>query len=82
MTTIVQILVFHVVFSPSSSIALKWAFFAAPVKYRMLADSPRTRILGKVDGQLLHAHWWLQSLILDAHTLLRFEQRRVWAEDD
>ena len=24
-----------------------------------MADSLQTRILGKVDGQSLHAHWWL-----------------------
>ena len=35
----------------------------------VMADSLQTRILWKVDGQFLHAHWWLQSLILDAQTL-------------
>ena len=48
----------------------------------MMAYFSQTRIFKKVDGQFVHGRWWLQSLILDVHTLLRFEQRRVWAEDD
>ena len=38
---------------------------------------------GKVDGQCLHARWWLQSAILDAQTpALHFAQAKVWADDD
>ena len=37
---------------------------------------------GKVDGQLLHARWWLLSAILGVHTLLHFGQTKIWAEDD
>ena len=25
----------------------------------MMAHSAQTRLVGKVDGQFLHAHWWL-----------------------
>ena len=48
----------------------------------MIADSSQTRILRRLLGQSLHARWWLWSLFLDAHTLLRFGQTKVWAEDD
>ena len=48
----------------------------------MMADSSQTRIVGKVDDQLLHARWWLQTRILDAHTLLHFGQAKVWVEDN
>ena len=48
----------------------------------MMADSSQTRIFKKVDGQFVHGRWWLQSLILDVHTLLHFGQAKVWAEDD
>ena len=47
----------------------------------MMADSSQMRILGKVDGQFLHAPWWLRRPILDAHTLLHFGQTKVWDED-
>ena len=40
-----------------------------------MTDSLQTRILGKVDSQILHAHWWQLSLILDVHTLLHFGQK-------
>ena len=36
----------------------------------------------KVDGQFLHARWWLQSPMINAHTLLHFGQTKIWAEDD
>ena len=48
----------------------------------MMADFSQTRILGKVDGQFLHARWRPQSPILDAHTLLHFVYEEVLAEDD
>ena len=48
----------------------------------MMAHCSQTKIFGKVDGQLLHAHWWLLRPILDAHTLLHFGQTKVWDEDD
>ena len=48
----------------------------------MMAHSLQTRIVGKVDGQFLHACWWLWSLIPDAHTLLHFGQTKVWPEDN
>ena len=50
--------------------------------YGVMADSSQTRILGKLDGQFLHARWWLQCPILDAQTLLHFGQAKVWDEDD
>ena len=37
---------------------------------------------GKVDGQFMHARWWLLSPILDVHTLLHCGQVKVSAEDD
>ena len=40
-------------------------------------DASQTRIIRKVDGQFLHAHWWLKSPILIAHTLLHFGQTKV-----
>ena len=43
----------------------------------MVAGSSQTRIFGKVDGQFLHARWWLQNLILDVHTLLYFGQAKA-----
>ena len=48
----------------------------------LMADSSQTRDLGKVDGQFLHARWWLLSATLDAQILLHFRQGKVWAEDD
>ena len=36
----------------------------------------------EVDDHFLHARWWLQSPILDAHTLLNFGQTKVWDKDD
>ena len=48
----------------------------------MMAYFSQTRIFKKVDGQFVHGRWWLQSLILDVHTLLHFGQAKVLAEDD
>ena len=48
-------------------------------KYVMMAYPSQTRIFGKVDGQFLHARWWLQSPILDVQTLLHFGQAKVWS---
>ena len=53
----------------------------SPSPYTMV-DSPQTRILWKVGGQLLHDHWWLDSRILDVQTLLHFGPARLWAEED
>ena len=47
----------------------------------LMAHSSQTRNLGKVDGQFLHARWWLLSATLDAQILLHFGQTKVWAED-
>ena len=47
-----------------------------------MAPSSLTRIVGKVDGQFLHARWWLHGPILDAHSLPHFGQTKVWDEDD
>ena len=46
-----------------------------------MAHSLQMRIVGKVDGQFLHARWWLYRPILDAHTLLHFGQTKVCDED-
>ena len=46
-----------------------------------MAHSSQTRIVWKVDGQFLHARWWLQRPILDAHPLLHFGQMKVWDAD-
>ena len=47
----------------------------------MMAHSSQT-IFGKVDGQFLHARWWLEIPILDVHPLMHFGQMEVWDEDD
>ena len=47
----------------------------------MMAHSSQTRIVGNVDGQFLHARWWLKRPILDAHPLPHFGQTKVWDED-
>ena len=47
----------------------------------MMTHSSQTRIVGKIDGQFLHARWWLQRPILDAHPLPHFGQTKVWDED-
>ena len=47
-----------------------------------MAPSSLTRIVGTVDGQFLHARWWLHGPILDAHSLPHFGQTKVWDEDD
>ena len=46
-----------------------------------MAHSSQTTIVGKVDGQFLHARWWLERPILDAHSLAHFGQTKVWDED-
>ena len=46
----------------------------------MMALSSQARIVGKVDGQLLHA-WWLWGPILDAHPSPHFGQTKVGDED-
>ena len=43
---------------------------------------PADEGFGKVDGQFMHTRWWLQTPILDAHTLLHFGQTKVWVEHD
>ena len=48
----------------------------------MMVDSSQMGMFGKAGGQFLHACWWLYNLILDAHTLLRFGQANVLAQDD
>ena len=48
----------------------------------MMADSSQTRVLGKVEGQFLHARLWLQGPILDAQTPLHFGRTKVWVEED
>ena len=47
----------------------------------VMANSSQTRTVGKVDGQFLHARWWLQRSILDAHPLPHFRQAKDWDED-
>ena len=47
----------------------------------MKAHSSQTRLVGKVDGQFLHARWWLGRPILDVHPLPHFGQMKVWDED-
>ena len=44
--------------------------------FMMMAAYLQARIFEKVDGQFLHAHWWLRSLILDVHTLMHFGQTK------
>ena len=46
--------------------------------YDMVADDDS----GKVDGQSLHARWWLKSASLYVQTPLYFGQKKMWAEDD
>ena len=46
----------------------------------VMAHSSQTRIVRKVDGQFLHARWWLCRPILDAHPLPHFGQTKVWNE--
>ena len=59
------------------------ALQSSPDVYRvMMAHSSQTRIVWKVDGQFLHARWWLQRPILDAHTQQNIGQTKVWVEDD
>ena len=48
----------------------------------MMVDSSQTRIFRKVDGQFLHARWWLQSPILVARTLLLLGQTKVYNVDN
>ena len=43
----------------------------------MMAQSSQTRIVGRVDGQFLHARRWL-----DVHAQQLFGQTKVWTEDD
>ena len=46
-----------------------------------MAHSSQTRIVGKVDGQFLHARWWLYRSILNAHPLPHFGQTKVLGKD-
>ena len=57
--------------------------FSFPIRIMMMvmAHCSQTRIVGKVDGQFLHARWWLLGPILDAHPLPQFGQTKVWDED-
>ena len=48
----------------------------------MMAHSSQTRYIGEVDGQFLHARWWLWSPILVAQTVLHFGQGEAWVEDN
>ena len=56
--------------------------FTHPYMMVLVAYSLQMRIFGKVNGQLLHALWWLYSLILYMHTPLHLGQAKVWTEGD
>ena len=47
----------------------------------MMTHTSPARIVGKVDGQFMHARQWLWRPILDAHPLPHFGQIKVWDED-
>ena len=52
------------------------------LRLMMMAHSSKTRIFVKVGGQFLHAGWWLQTPILDAHILLHIGHTEMWVEDE
>ena len=41
-----------------------------------MAHSSQTRIVGKVDGQCLHALWWLERPFLHVHPYRILDRRR------
>ena len=67
--------------NPSDEVLTKTEVIQPIYIIAMMTDSSQTRVFGQADGQRLHAHWWLQSLILDVQTLLHFRMVKVWVED-